>query len=55
MSEVNFPQINEKHVIPGQSHVTSSQRANKGKNYTQKQSININKFSKHNSVTPTLQ
>ena len=49
------PNFMNKHVIPGQSHVTSSQRAHKGKNYTKKQSININKFNKHNSITPTLQ
>ena len=42
----------DKHVIPGQSHVTSPQRAHKGKNYTK--TININKFNKHNSITPTL-
>ena len=49
------PNFTNKHVIPGQSHVTSSQRAHKGKNYSKKQSININKFNKHNSITPTLQ
>ena len=43
-----------KQWIPGISYVTSSQRAHKGKNYIKK-SININKFNKHNSITPTLQ
>ena len=49
------PNFTNKHVIPGLSHMTSSQKAHKGKNYTKKQSININKFDKHNSITPKMQ
>ena len=34
MNEVNFPQILQTNMgIPGSSHVTSSQRAHKGKNF----------------------
>ena len=44
-----------KHVIPGESHVTSSQRAHKRKELHKKQSISNNKFNKHNSITPTLE
>ena len=49
------PNFMNKHVISGESHVTSSQREHKAKNYTKKQSINIKKFNKQNSITPTLQ
>ena len=56
MNEVNFPQISRINMWFLVNHmVTSSQRAHKGKNYTKKQSINIKKFNKHNSITSTLQ
>ena len=44
INEVKFSQnFTSKHVIPGKSHVTSSQRAHKGKNYTKNyQSISTN-------------
>ena len=43
INEVNFPKISRVNVIPGKSHVTSSQRTHKGKNYTKNyQSISTN-------------
>ena len=47
MNEVNFPQISRINMWFLVNH--------KGKDFTEKQSISINKFNKHNSITPTLQ
>ena len=46
------PNFTNKHVIPGQSHVTSSQRAHKGKSYTKNNQLISTNLIK---ITATLQ
>ena len=54
MSEVNFPQISQINMWFLVNHMWQALKEHTRVRITQK-TININKFNKHNSITPTLQ
>ena len=54
MSEVNFPKISQINMWFLVNHMWRALKEHTSVRITQK-TININKFNKHNSITPTLQ
>ena len=54
MNEVNFPQISRINMLFLVNHMWQALQEHTRVRITQK-TINVNKFNKHNSITPTLQ
>ena len=54
INEVNFPQISRINMRFLFNHMWQALKDHTRVRITQKQSVNINKFNKHNSRTPTL-
>ena len=54
MNQVNFPQISRINMRLLVNHMWQSPKEHTSVRITQKQSININKFNKHNSITPAI-